>query len=225
MRLLAAALLFGVTFSLAAACSGKSDEAKARDALPLMTLQADQVPEGLVRAEQKFSTNEELAQSQLGAPPEERELEAWGRILGYETDFQAAQIGAGPVVSGVDSAVSLYKTADGTSLSFADISADAREANWQSALYSDLSKFQQDEIQSEVPADEIFWLRLSGMRQGVLVVDYQIVVRVDRVRSYLRVLISEDGGQDRTASDAAVEALLRQQITNIRNTLDSGVLD
>jgi hypothetical protein len=149
-------------------------------------------------------------------------VEKWGRVLGYETDFQAAALPAGPIITGVDTAASVYKTPDGAAASFEDTVGRARAADWAS-FYSDLQEFEQREVQRDLPADGAVWLRLSGKRPSasghVLVVDDQIIYRVGEVRGYLRVLTSEDGAIDRNLSMQQVEALLRTQIDNTRAAL------
>jgi hypothetical protein len=211
---------------LASACGGGDSvsEEEAREALPRMVLQETDVPEGLQRAGEDFTTNQQLTEGGLGgAPPAER-VEEWGRVLGYETDFQAAELPAGPLITGLDTAVSLYKTPEGATASFEDTAARAREADW-ATYYDDLREFQQREVERELPVDGAVWLRLSGMRprvdaQGhVLVVDDQIIYRVGTARGYLRVLTSQDGAIDRDLVLQQVEALLRTQIQNTRDGL------
>jgi hypothetical protein len=190
-----------------------------------MVLQETDVPQGLQRAGEDFTTNQELTESGLGgAPPAER-VEEWGRILGFETDFQAAELPAGPLITGIDTAASLYKTTEGATASFEETAQRARDADW-TLVHEDLDEFQQREVQRDLPADGSMWLRLTGLRPRVsggghvLVVDDQIIYRVGTVRGYLRVLTSEDGAIDRDLVIQQVEALLRRQIQNTRDALE-----
>jgi hypothetical protein len=191
-----------------------------------MVLQADDVPEGLERAGEDFTTNEELASSGVGGAPEAAKIEEWGRVLGYDTDFQAAALPTGPFITGIATAVSVYKTSEGSAASFEDTAQRARDADWQS-VHADLQEFEQQEVQRDLPVDGALWLRLTGLRPRVsgeghvLVVDDQIIYRVGAVRGHLRVLISEDGGTDRELSLERVEALLRTQIQHTRDGLEA----
>jgi hypothetical protein len=204
---------------------GEISEQEAREALPRMVLQEAQLPDGLARAGEKFTTNEQLAASEVGGVPEAAKIEEWGRVLGYETDFQAAELPSGPLITGINIAASAYKTPEGASASFEDTTQRARDADW-AAFYTDLTEFQEQEVQRELPADGTFWLRLSGLRaridgEGqVLVVDDQIAYRVGPVRGFLRVLTSDDAGTDRNLVISQVDALLRTQIQNTREALD-----
>jgi hypothetical protein len=190
-----------------------------------MVLQEAQVPEGQARAGEDFTTNEQLVASGVGGAPEAAKIEEWGRVLGYETDFQAAELPSGPLITGINTAGSVYKTPEGATASFNDTAQRARDADW-GAFYTDLTEFQEQEIQRDLPADGVFWLRLSGLRaridgEGhVLVVDDQIAYRVGPVRGFLRVLTSEDEGTDRNLEVTRVEALLRTQIQNTREALE-----
>jgi hypothetical protein len=202
---------------------GSVSEDEAREALPQMVLQETDVPEGLQRAGEDFTTNQQLIESGAGGAPPAEQVEKWGRVLGYETDFQAAELPEGPIITGLDTAASLYKTPDGAAASFDDTVARARAADW-SSFYSDLEEFEQREVQRDLPVDGAVWLRLSGKRPSsgghVLVVDDQIIYRVGEVRGYLRVLTSEDGAIDRNLSMEQVEALLRTQIQNTRDSME-----
>lgn len=217
--------LISATVGCGGGGSAEISESEAREALPRMVLQEAQLPPGLVRAGEDFTTNEQLAASELGGVPEAAKIEEWGRVLGYETDFQAAELPSGPLITGINTAVSAYKTPEGASASFEDTAQRARDADW-TQFYTDLTDFQQQEVQRDLPTDGTFWLRLSGLRaridgQGnVLVVDDQIAYRVGPVRGFLRVLTSDDGSTDRNLVISQVEALLRTQIQNTRETLD-----
>ena len=212
----------------AAACGGgggEISESEAREALPRMVIQEIQLPEGLERAGEEFTTNEQLTESGVGGAPEAAKIEEWGRVLGYETDFQAAELPSGPLITGIATAASAYKTPEGATASFEDTAQRARDADW-AQFYTDLTEFQEQEVQRDLPADGVFWLRLSGLRartggEGhVLVVDDQIAYRVGPVRSFLRVLTSEEGATDRNLVVSRVEALLRTQIQNTREALE-----
>jgi len=216
--------------AFAASCGGGGDavtEEQARALLPRMVLQPEDVPEGLEQAGEQFTTNEQLAGPGIGVRPGIEKIEEWGRILGYERDFQAAGVGgSGPPVIGVNTAASFYETPEGASASFAEVAQQARDTDW-AQFYTDLTEFQVREVDRDVPADEILWLRLSGQRPSttgdglLLLVDDQIVFRVGQVRAFLRVLISQEDATDRDLALERTEALLQTQIQHIRDTLES----
>jgi hypothetical protein len=224
-NLIAVAVLLSAAVSWACGGGGgEISEAEARLALPRMVLQEADVPDGLQRAGEDFTTNEELAQSGIGGGPEAAKIEEWGRLLGYDTDFQAAELPAGPLITGIATAASVYKASEGASSSFEDTAQRARDADW-TTVHADLQEFEEREVQRDLPADGALWLRLTGLRPrvegegNVLVVDDQIIYRVGQVRGHLRVLTSEDGGDDRDVVLSQVEAMLRTQIQNTRDAL------
>ena len=155
---------------LASACggggSGEISEDEARLALPKMVLQEADLPEGLQRAGEDFTTNQQLVESGVGGAPEAAKVEEWGRVLGYETDFQAAELPSGPLITGIDTASSVYKTPGGASASFEDTARQARDADW-TLVHADLEEFQEQEVQRNLPVDGVLWLRLSGLRPRV----------------------------------------------------------
>jgi hypothetical protein len=215
-------------FPAAVACgggSGEISEEQARSALPQMVLQEADMPEGLERAGEEFTTNEQLTQSELGGAPGSAEVEEWGRVLGYETDFQAAELPEGPLITGIDTAASVYKTSDGAAASFDNTTQQARAADWALA-HPDLQEFQGQEVQRDLPVDGALWLRLSGLQPSVdggghvLVIDDQIIYRVGQARGHLRVLTSEADSTNRDLEIPQVEALLRTQIQNTRDALE-----
>ncbi len=234
MRLRAAALAFlPAILWVAASCGGGSDgdnaEAKAREGLPTMTLQQYDLPEGLQPIGNSFSTNEDAA-SGLGGGPSLQQLQAWGRILGYEARFQAGQPSEQSAITAISSSVSLYKAAQGASDSFTDRVNAARRADWK-ASHSDLTDFQQQELKRQLPVDDMLWLRFTGHKQSsptknVLIADDQIVFRVDRVWGYLNpISAAAPGVDDRDFMLAEIESLVRKQIEHMRNGLNSVIVE
>jgi hypothetical protein len=191
-----------------------------------MVLQPADVPQGLEQAGESFTTNEQLAAPGVGIRPSIEKIEEWGRILGYERDFQAAGAVSGPPVFAMNSAASLYEEPNGTSDSFADIAQQARDTDW-ATFYPELKEFQVDEVERGLPVDEMLWLRISGLRPKstgdghVLVADDQVVFRVGRVRAFVRVLINQEDGTDRNIGVENVDAIVRTQVQHIRDTLET----
>jgi hypothetical protein len=191
-----------------------------------MVLQQGDVPETLEPTGERFTTNEELAGPGIGVRPGAEQIEEWGRVLGYARDFQAASVGSGPPVIGINSTASLYQKPDGAAGSFSDVARQARETNW-AVFYDDLSEFEVREVDRDVPVDDLLWLRLSGFRPktsepgSLFVADDQITYRVGGVRGYLRVLTSQEDTNDRDLALDRAEALLRTQVQRTRDALDS----
>jgi hypothetical protein len=211
--------------------SGGSDgnsESSLQKTLRKMVLQPGDVPEALEVGGEAFITNEDVAES--SADPEERKalLESWGRLLGYEIAYEpTTETPAGLPVQGVNVSSSLYEMEEGAGESFADAVKTAEETDW-AANYAGLREFEQERIKAEGLADEIVWLRLSGIQPGTsgpdaLVTDDLIFFRIGTERGFLRVLASSAETQDRAHLHPTVESWLRTLVGNVRAALpDAG---
>lgn len=211
--------------------SGGSDgnsESSLQKTLRQMVLQPGDVPEVLEVGGEAFITNEDVAES--SADPEERKalLESWGRLLGYEIAYEPTTETPGDLpVQGVNVSSSLYETEEGAGESFADAVKTAEETDW-TANYAGLREFEQELIKAEGLADEIVWLRLSGIQPSTsgpdaLVTDDLIFFRLGAERGFLRVLASSKDTQDRAHLHPTVESWLRTLVGNVRAALpDSG---
>ncbi|KKK83595.1 hypothetical protein LCGC14_2791790, partial [marine sediment metagenome] len=182
------------------------------------------LPQGFVKGEGSFISNEDLAS--LSADPEARKgmLERWGRLLGYEVTYEptGAELEESPV-QGINVSASLYATEEGARASFADAVKTAEETDW-AANYSGLRDFRQEEVDAGVLADEIVWLKLSGFQPATggpdaLVTDDLIFFRVGTERGFLRVLASLTGSEDRGHYQSTVERWLRALIQNVEDVL------
>lgn len=208
--------------ALLAACGGGG--LSLGDALSRMVLQPDDLPAGFVQAEEKFTTNEELAAD--SADPEARleMLESWGRLQGFDAAFRPSD--ATPVelpLQGINVSSSLYETEQGAGESFEDAVETAEETDWQ-ANYSGLRKFKQQEVEADGLAEEIVWLRLSGFQPAAsgsdtLVTDDLIFFREGRERGFLRVLAGTTESEDRAHYRSTVEGWLRALVGRVRDVL------
>jgi hypothetical protein len=204
---------------------GVAGESPLQKTLREMVLQPDDLPPGLVTGDEAFITNDQAAQ-QSSADPEARGalLKKWGRLLGYEIAYEpAAGTPTSPPLQGVNVSASLYKTAEGAGASFADAVKTAEGTDWV-ANYAGLKEFQQEEIKAEGLADEIVWLRLSGIQSGTggpdaLVTDDLIFFRIGAERGFMRVLGNSTDTQDRAHLHSTVESWLQTLVGNVKVAL------
>ena len=208
---------------------GNAGESSLQKTLRKMVLLEDDLPPGLVSGDEAFITNDDAAQ-QSSADPEARKalLESWGRLLGYEIAYEPATGTPTDLpVQGINVSASLYKTAAGAGESFADAVKTAEARDW-AANYAGLREFQQQNIAAEGIADEIVWLRLSGIQPSAsgpdaLVTDDLIFFRIGTERGFLRVLANSAETQDRAHLHSTVESWLRTLVQNVKDALaDSG---
>ena len=105
--------------------------------------------------------------------------------------------------------MSLYRTPEGASDSFAEGVRTARDTDWP-PLYPGVQELEVAEIERPGIGDEAIWFRISGFDDGeALVVDDQVAFRVGSVRSFLRVVTVVDAGTGRDAYLDQVEAWAR----------------
>jgi len=202
---------------------GDAGESPLQKTLRKMVLQPDDLPQGLAVGDEAFITNDEAAQ-QSSADPDARKalLERWGRLLGYEIAYEpSAATPADLPVQGVNVSASLYETAKGAGESFADAVKTAEATDW-AANYAGLKEFKQERIAAAGLADEIVWLRLSGIQPGTngpgaLVTDDLIFFRIGTERGFLRVLANAAETQDRAHLHSTVESWLRTLVQNVKD--------
>jgi len=130
--------------------------------LQRMVLALEDLPSGVILAEERFATNEESA-----AASEDREgrlamLEEWGRILGYDVTYPAneevmEQVG----LILVNSTASLYGSEEGASASFADAVQTARTTDWAD-LFGTAQGVEVEEVADPGWVDEMLWLRITA---------------------------------------------------------------
>jgi len=203
---------------------GDGGESSLQQTLRRMVLQPEDLPAGFVSGDEAFITNDKAAES--GPDPEARKalLETWGRRLGYEITYQPAVAHGGDLpVQGANVSASLYKTAKGAGQSFADAVKTAEGTDW-AANYAGIKEFQQEKIEAEGVADEIVWLRLSGLQPGTsgadaLLTDDLIFFRIDTERGFLRVLASATETRDRAHLHSTVESWLKTLTRNVKDAL------
>jgi hypothetical protein len=172
--------------------------------LASVLLQQADVPPGLDASAPSFSTNQDVAGSNVQAL---QTMLDQGRQLGVDSQFIPTDRldPNSPLKGGIQSSASVYIDTLGASRSFQDTAAQARANNWQ-ANYPDLL----DLTVTEVPrsfGDDSLWLRIEGKEQcqslespspGVappascsgqqLVVLDNVILRAGRTRAFLQVV-------------------------------------
>src|SRR3990170_6248699 len=128
-----------------------------------VVLQQADVPSGLQASDEQLTTNEQLIASSPDPKAARREVDEWGRILAFEATFQP-EPDAPPdmAVQAISSSASLYGDAAGAGLSYAKAERSIDETDWKSQ-HPELQDFQQQIVKKGGLADELVWLRLSGV--------------------------------------------------------------
>jgi len=203
---------------------GNAGESSLQKTLRKMVLQPDDLPKELVKGDESFTTNEALSSTATDPGARKALLESWGRLSGYEITYEpSAGTPTDLPLQGVNISASLYKTAKGAGESFADAVKAAEGTDW-AANYAGLEEFKQERIKAEGLADEIVWLRLSGIQPatsgpGALVTDDLIFFRIGTERGFLRVLANSAETKDRAHLHSTVEAWLRTLVQNVKDAL------
>jgi len=127
-----------------------------------MVLALEDLPSGVIRAEERFVTNEESAAASADREGRLAMLEEWGRILGYDVIYQAnpevmEQVG----LMLVNSTASLYDSEEGASASFADAVQTAHTTDW-AALFGAAQGVEVEEVADPGWVDEMLWLRITA---------------------------------------------------------------
>ena len=171
LRVVIGGLIVSVAFLLVAAmgCGDGEGEAtptpgtaEVQDQLRQMVLQLEDLPSGVIRAEEFFVTNEESA-----AASDDREgrlamLEEWGRILGYDVTYQAnPEVMSETGLMLVNSTASLYDSEEGARASFADAVQTANTTDW-AALFGGAWGVEEEAMASPPPVDEMLWFRITA---------------------------------------------------------------
>lgn len=208
---------------------GPTEEEAFRQVLASMVLQINEAPPGMQSLGTSFSTNADAA-SGLGSGPTEEQLNAWGRILGHKNDFQATEPATESSITAVTTSVSIYQAAQGASDSFTDRVTSARAVDWANS-HSDLTEFQQEELERDLGVDDMLWLHFTGYKEigpgdRRLISDDQIVFRVDRAWGFIGAISTAASGvEDRAFMLQQMEVLARTQVQHMRDGLKSDDLE
>jgi hypothetical protein len=223
---LAAGLALGVlaVALLAAGCKGGGSDGgdkSTEDLLRRMALQPGDLPAGLQKADENVTTNEQLIASSFDQAAAREDVERWGRLLSLAVTYlPSPEAPDDQSVQAVSSSSSLYKTAEGGALSFAEGLQDIEQTEWP-ATHPELKEFQEQRIELEEGlTDELIWLRLTGLSESPkgMVVEDLMIFRIGPQRGFLRVL-SASTAEDRDLMREEIEVWLRAQIKHAREAL------
>ncbi len=144
------------------ASTSTPETSEVQDQLRQLVLQLEDLPSGVILAEQFFVTAEESAAG--GENREERlvKLQEWGYILGHDVTYQAnpqVQSEVGLILA--NSTASLYSSEEGASASFADAVETTRTTDW-AGLFAGAEDVEVKEIDSPALTDEMLWLRVTA---------------------------------------------------------------
>ncbi len=136
--------------------------AEVEDQLRQMVLQLEDLPSGVILAEEFLVTNELSAAESADRAGRLAKLNEWGRILGYEVTYQpnpAVMSQTGLMLA--NSTSSLYGSEEGAKASFADALETARTTDWAD-LFGGALEVEQEEVDSPPLTDEMLWLRITA---------------------------------------------------------------
>ena len=133
-----------------------------QDQLRQMVLQLEDLPSGVILAEQFFVTAEESSLQSDDREERLARLQEWGYVLGYDVTYQAnPEVMSETGLMLVNSASSLYDGEEGARASFADAVQTARTTDW-SELFGGAEGVEVEEVPSPEWADEMLWLRVTA---------------------------------------------------------------
>lgn len=215
--------LLAATLALLAACGGDDGDTASptptgptavptvtltplQQSLASIVLQPGDLPDGLDSGAPDFSTNEDLAGSDLEMLARLIEV---GRQLGVDVQFIPTDRLAddNPLRGGLQSSASVYITENGASETFRETAGQARANDWE-ANYPNIPDLRVTEIEQDI-GDESLWLRITGKAEctfvttptpdelgavpspvcedtKLLIID-NVIFRSGRVRGYLQV--------------------------------------
>jgi hypothetical protein len=191
--------------------------------LEQMVLQAEDVPAELLLVSAITTTNEDLASNHQNPEDELARLEASGRLLGHRVDYVPDSLPE-TGLSALSSEARLFQTSDGAIDDFLDDVQELRNANWVPA-YPELTDLEVREIERPDLADQVIWIRISGLQdaeEGTLSMEDFVVLRRDRVWAFLRVQSRAEpfAGPDSLLENIA--GLANRQIQRIDAALKDG---
>jgi hypothetical protein len=191
-----------------------------QDQLRQMVLQLEDLPSGVILAEDFFVTAEESAADSDNREERLARLQEWGYILGYDVTYQAnpqVQSEFGLILA--NSTASLYGSEDGAKASFDDAVETARTTDW-ATLFGGAQNVQSEEMASPALTDEMLWLRITaeaapevGIGEETFANDF-ILFRHGPARASLMVIWAMDDG-----TSAFIEGLAEAQAQGMKDAL------
>jgi hypothetical protein len=196
------------------------ETSEVEDQLRQLVLQLEDLPSGVIVAEQFFVTAEESAAEVENREERLAKLQEWGYVLGHDVTYQAnpqAQSAVGLILA--NSTASLYSSEEGASASFADAAETARTTDWAD-LFSSAQDVQVEEIDSPALTDEMLWLRITakatpeGETAEQTFAQEVILFRQGPARGSLMVAWAMEDG-----NDAFIRQLAEAQAQNMKDAL------
>ncbi|MEX2391890.1 MAG: hypothetical protein WD904_09905 [Dehalococcoidia bacterium] len=213
-------------FVVALACNGDdgddtADREEQRALLEAIILTETDVPETMFEVSHAFSTNEQAAEGAEDPAAELEQFETWGRQLGLSASYVLSPGSGAATFLGVQSDANVYDDDQGCHRSYEhDVSA-AREADWTTA-FSQITDVEVTELDASNIGDEAYWLRVTGTTidapKSLMAID-QVVIRVGRVRAFLRADSRYPVDAVRDASQGQVETWAQLVENRIRQGL------
>jgi len=160
-----------------------------------MVLQLEDLPSGVIRAEEFFVTAKESAADSGDREGRLAMLKEWGYIQGYDVTYQAnpAVVSVTGLIL-VNCTASLYGSEEGASASFADAMQTARTTLAAGAGGGEGMEVEDvEEVASPPLTDEMLWLRMTATAEAEEGVEAQtfaddiVIFRQGPARAYLRV--------------------------------------
>ena len=229
LQLVVGSLTVLIAFLLVTAmgCDGDDGEVtptpgstEVQDQLRQLVLQLEDLPSGVILAEQFFTTAEESALEGEGREERLAQLQEWGYILGYDVTYQAnpqVQSEVGLILA--NSTASLYGDEAGAGASFADAVETARTTDW-AALFGGAEDVEVEEIDSPALTDEMLWLRVTakaapevGIGEETFASDF-VLFRQGPARASMMVVWTMDDG-----SSAFIQQLVKAQGQSMKDAL------
>ncbi|UCH87712.1 MAG: hypothetical protein JSU97_04900 [Dehalococcoidia bacterium] len=221
------AVLIAFLLVTAMGCDGDDGEVtptpgstEVQDQLRQLVLQLEDLPAGVILAEEFFTTAEESALQGEGREERLAQLQEWGYILGYDVTYQAnpqVQSEVGLILA--NSTASLYGDEDGAGASFADAAETARTTDW-AALFGGAQDIEVQEMDIPALTDEMLWLRITAKAAPEVGIDEEtfvqdvILFRQGPARGSMMVAWTMDDG-----SSAFIQQLVEAQAQNMKDAL------
>ena len=194
-----------------------------RQLLQQMVLNVEDLPPGFTELGASFSTNQDVAEVKPDPQQELARLDEAGRILGYDVTYSPGpdSPAGGSDVRAVNTTASLYTTPEGASSSWQEGVNTARTQDWP-ASYPNIADVEVREMPAAGLADQALWIRVSGAQDASsLYIEDFVLLRRDRARAFLRVVIVAETSLGKDAHRDDVTDWIVRQVERVDAALQS----